>query len=118
MKNKLKLILIGLSTGFINGLFGSGGGLLIVPSLIYILNIERHKAHATAISIILPLSIISTYIYMKNNLIDFNIVFFISIGAMIGSFFGAKFLNKISTTVLKKAFSLLIIYISIRLIIL
>lgn len=118
MKNKLKLIFIGLFTGFINGLFGSGGGLLIVPSLIYVLNVERHKAHATAISIILPLSIISTYIYTKNNLIDFNIVILISIGAMIGGFLGARLLNKISTKILRKAFSLLIIYISIRLIIL
>jgi len=118
MKNKIILIFIGLITGFINGMFGSGGGLIIVPSLIYILNIERHKAHATAISIILPLSFISTYIYIKNDFINFNIVILISIGAILGGFIGAKLLNKIPINILRKAFSILIIYISIRMIIL
>lgn len=61
----LKLVGIGFVTGIINGLFGSGGGTLIVPALVFILGIEDYKAHATAISIILPLSIISTFIYLK-----------------------------------------------------
>ncbi len=58
-KNKVKLLSIGIITGFINGLFGSGGGTIVVPALIFLLGMDDHKAHATAISIILPLSIIS-----------------------------------------------------------
>lgn len=54
----LKLIGIGFLTGIINGLFGSGGGTIIVPALVFLIGMEDFKAHATAISIILPLSII------------------------------------------------------------
>ena len=62
-KNNLKIISIGLITGLINGLFGSGGGTIIVPTMIFLLGIDDHKAHATAIAVILPLTIISTIIY-------------------------------------------------------
>ncbi len=55
---------------------------------------EDYKAHATAISIILPLSVISTIIYLKSNIVKFNIGYIIAIGGIIGSFIGAKLLKK------------------------
>ena len=64
-KKYFKPIVIGLITGVVNGLFGSGGGTIVVPSLIFIIGLEEHVSHATAISIILPLSIISTIIYFN-----------------------------------------------------
>lgn len=62
-KNKTKLQLIGLITGLVNGLFGSGGGTIAVPALVFILGLDQHKAHATAISIIFPLSLISSFVF-------------------------------------------------------
>lgn len=118
MKMIIILLTIGLITGIINGLFGAGGGMLIVPSLIYLVHLDEHKAHATAITIILPLCLVSTYIYFKNDLINFNIALYVSIGSVAGGYCGAKLLNHVPNNLLRKAFSLLIIYISLRLIIL
>lgn len=112
----LKLVGIGLATGLINGLFGSGGGTLVVPALVFLLGIEDYKAHATAISIILPLSIISSYIYFKNNIIRFDIGLTIILGGVIGSILGAKLLNKVPIPILRKIFGSVIIYTAIRMI--
>ena len=54
---KFKIAVLGLVTGFANGLFGSGGGTLVVPGMQKFLKVEQHKAHATAIAIILPLTV-------------------------------------------------------------
>lgn len=113
----IKLIGIGLITGFINGLFGSGGGTLVVPALVFLLNVEDYKAHATAISIILPLSIISTFIYFNNDVIKVDIAMLVGLGGVIGSFIGAKFLKKVPTPILRKVFGSIIIFTAIRMII-
>lgn len=115
-KNKLKLISIGLVTGLINGLFGSGGGTIVVPALVFLLGIDDYKAHATAISIILPLSIVSTIIYFTNSSIPFKVVLPVTIGGVVGSYIGAKTLNKIPVNVLRKIFGGVIIYTAIRMI--
>jgi hypothetical protein len=119
MKNNkliLKSSIIGLISGFINGLFGSGGGTIIVPSLTFILGLSQHKAHATALMIILPLSIISSIIYFNSQLIDFPITLKVSLGAMIGAYIGAKTLNKIPNIWLRKIFGVFMIIAAIRMV--
>ncbi|MDR7857158.1 sulfite exporter TauE/SafE family protein [Tissierella sp.] len=115
-KNKLKLLTIGLITGLINGLFGSGGGTIVVPALVFILGVNDYKAHATAISIILPLSIISTIIYFTKDSIPFKVVIPVILGGVIGSYIGAKILNKIPIHILRKIFGSVIVYTAIRMI--
>ncbi|WP_330597090.1 sulfite exporter TauE/SafE family protein [Wansuia hejianensis] len=112
----LNLIIIGAIAGFVNGLFGSGGGTIIVPALIFLMDLEDHKAHATAISIILPLSIISTIVYFLNNKVSLKLSSTVMIGGVVGSYIGAKLLNKIPTQVLRKIFGSVIIYTAIRMI--
>ena len=115
--NKAKVLTIGLITGIANGLFGSGGGTIIVPSLVFLLGINDYTAHATAISIILPLSIISTLVYFKHNIIRFDILSMVVFGGIIGSFIGAKILKKIPIKILRKIFGILIIITAIRMMI-
>lgn len=113
---KLKLMIIGAFTGLINGIFGSGGGIIIVLSLVFLIRIEDHKAHATAISIILPISIISTIVYFINNSVPIKSSIFVILGGVLGSYIGAKFLGKIPVNILRKLFGTIIIYVSIRMI--
>ncbi len=115
-KKKIKLLFIGLVAGLVNGLFGSGGGTIVVPALVFLMGVDDYKAHATAISIILPLSIISTIVYFTNDSIPFNIVVPVTIGGVFGSFIGAKLLNKIPINILRKIFGSIIIYTAIRMI--
>lgn len=115
-KKKLKLLVIGLLAGLINGIFGSGGGTIIVPALVFLMGVNDYKAHATAISIILPLSVISTIIYFANNSIPMKTAIPVTIGGVVGSFLGAKLLNKIPINILRKIFGSAIIYTAIRMI--
>src|SRR5690554_3218522 len=119
MINKKVIIksgIIGLISGFINGLFGSGGGTIIVPSLTFILGLPQHNAHATALIIILPLSILSSIIYFNSQLIDFPITLKISLGAIIGAYIGAKILNRIPNKWLRKIFGIFMVIAAIRMV--
>ncbi len=101
--------LIGLVGGFVNGLLGSGGGTLLVPSMERFMKVESHKAHATAIIIILPLSIVSAVVYLWGERLDWLMIAKISLGGVAGGFVGAKLLNKISGKWLHKIFGIIIL---------
>jgi uncharacterized membrane protein YfcA len=92
----IKKVGIGVVTGVLNGLFGSGGGTVAVPAMEKFLGIEDKKAHATAIAVILPLSVVSLFIYGRSVSVDFKTVAAVSIGGVFGGYVGAVFLNKIS----------------------
>ena len=68
----LKNSIIGLFTGFINGIFGSGGGTLLVPILNNILEVEEHKSHATALAVIIFLSTTSSIIYISKGTLRYE----------------------------------------------
>ncbi len=116
-KNFFLSALIGIVTGFANGLFGSGGGTVVVPAMERFLKVEAHKAHATAIAIILPLSIVSCLIYLKNGKIVWMTVLLISVGGLVGGYIGAKLLNKVPTKWLHKIFGLFMIAAAVRMIV-
>ncbi len=115
-KIKIQLIIIGIIAGLINGIFGSGGGIIVVPALVFLIKLEDYKAHATAISIILPLSIVSTIIYLSKNTVPLKLSMITLIGGVLGSYTGAKFLRKIPITYLRKFFGSIIIYTAMRMI--
>jgi len=112
----LKSVIIGLITGMANGLFGAGGGTIAVPAMILLLKAEDRKAHATAIAIILPLTIISSVFYVKNGFIDINITWKAIVGGVVGGFVGAKLLNICPANLLRKIFGVVMIIAAIRLI--
>ena len=106
MKKPKFLWLIGLVVGLANGLFGAGGGSLLVPSLEKFFKFETHKAHATTLAVILPLSIISAIIYTWGVDIDWKTVFLVSSGGVVGGIIGAKILKKLSGAWLNMLFGL------------
>jgi len=111
-----KIGLIGFFSGIINGLFGAGGGTVAVLALTLFFDISQHKAQATAISIILPLSLISSFIYYKNGFATVDITFKVAIGGVIGSYIGSNALNKIPANYLRKVFGLFMIAAAIRMV--
>ena len=114
--NNCKTILIGAITGFANGLFGSGGGTIVVPCMERFLNVEEHKAHATAIAIILPLSLLSIAFYIWKTDVLWSVALYASLGGVIGGFIGAKLLNKLSGIWLHRIFGIFMIVAAIRMI--
>jgi len=103
---KSKFIPIGLIVGFANGLFGAGGGTLLVPALQKFFKFETHKSHATALAVILPLSVISAGIYIWGVDVDWKIIALVSAGGVCGGVIGAKILNKLASWWLNILFGL------------
>ena len=121
MKNKyfnfnIKNSIIGLITGFVNGIFGSGGGTLLVPILNNIVKIEEHKSHATALAIIVFLTSASSVIYISKGTYDISLTLKVAIGSIIGGILGAKLLSKVTGKFLRITFGTIMIIAAIRMV--
>lgn len=113
---KIYSVVIGFMAGIINGLLGVGGTVL-VPAMIYILHTERRLAHGTALLIIFPTSIVSTFVYLQNGTVDLQLAWKLAIGGVVGSYIGAKALRKISMVWVKRIFAFVMIVAGIRMVI-
>lgn len=113
MKNRI----IGFLAGIISGLFGAGGGMILVPAFSILNKMEEKESRATSILCILPLVIVSCIIYMKNQYIDWNIGIKSAIGGIIGGIIGSILLKKLDNQILKILFVIFLLYVSIRMVI-
>lgn len=111
---KIKRALIGLIAGIISGLFASGGGLILVPAFIYLLNMEDKKTRGTAVFCILPMVLTSSIFYYKEDYINWKIGINCAIGGIIGGIIGAKLLRRIPTKYVRILFAIFLFYVSIK----
>lgn len=116
LKKYFKFAIIGIVVGLCNGLFGSGGGTVAVPCMEKFLNVEKKKAHATSIALILPLTIISIFFYTKKGFFDFNLVWQTSLGGVFGGAVGAFILKKLKPYVIARIFGIFLIIAAIRMV--
>ena len=114
----LKKIIIGILAGLVTGLFGSGGGMILVPAFTYILKLGEKESRATSVFCILPMVCASSVFYLKSSYIDFNLSIMCAIRRdnPVG-FFGAKLLQKLPDKWLKIFFTIFLIYVGIKLIV-
>jgi len=111
-----KKIILGMFTGIISGLFAVGGGMILIPSFVYIFKLDEKVARGTAIISILPMAITSSIFYYNSSYIDWNIGVKCMLGGMVGGIFGAKMLKKMSPFLLEIIFIFLLIYAAIKMI--
>ena len=109
-------MLIGFFSGIVCGLFASGGGMILVPSFIYLLKMKDVESRATSVICILPMVVASGTFYYTNNYIDWKIGLLCAIGGIVGGIVGAKLLNKLPDRYLKIAFTVFLIYASYKMI--
>ncbi len=113
--NLKKLYLAGLITGIVNGLFGAGGGIIAVVCLMRLADMEERKAHATALVVMLPLTVISVTLYLLRGAINWAPVPWVALGLLPGSFLGAKLLGRLQKKWLHRIFCLLMFAAGVRL---
>lgn len=104
----------GFAIGAVNGLLGAGGGMIAVP-LLKKLGFPQKSAHANAVAIILPISILSASLYLYNDYVNLSDAFIYIPTGLIGAIFGTYFLKKISPLLLKRIFGVFMIYAGVRL---
>ena len=117
LKKYTKLSLIGFIAGLVSGFFSTGGGLILVPSFLYLLEMDSQKARGTSVFCILPMVLTSSIFYYKGNFINWKVAILCGIGGVIGGYIGAKLLKKLPEKYLKIAFTIFLIYVSIKMII-
>ncbi len=110
------LLLIGLVAGVLSGLIGIGGGIIIIPALIYILGMSQHDAQGTSLAILLPpIGLMAVYSYYKAGHVNLYFAAVIAIAFFFGSYFGAKYAVNISVSTLKKVFAVFLLLFGLKL---
>ncbi|AGF58006.1 MULTISPECIES: sulfite exporter TauE/SafE family protein [Clostridium] len=108
---------VGLLAGILSGMFGIGGGIVIVPALVYLCGFSQLKAQGTSLAIMLPPVGIAAFIYYyKQGQVDLKAGILICIFLVIGSMFGARIAHYIPMSILKKSFGVLMILMSLKMI--
>lgn len=113
-KKSLKQIFTGLLTGGVNGLFGGGGGMVVVPLLKNMLGYEEKHAHATAILIIAPVCAASAVAYMINGYLSALVLIPAAIGSVLGGLVGASLLNKLPEFIVNAVFIAVMLVAGVR----
>lgn len=116
MKTHKKEIIIGLTAGVLNGLFGAGGGSVIVPAFEKFLKMPQKRAHATAVAIVLIMSVISGAVYIMRGHFDAGVWLPVTAGGVAGGAVGGFLLTKISGKWLKRIFGAAIVATAIKMI--
>ena len=108
------LILIGLAAGVLSGLVGVGGGIVLVPALVYFLNYNQHQAQGTSLGVLtFPVTILAFLSYYRECLntgspIELKVILIIAAGFIVGGLLGSSFAVKIEQSTLKKLFALIL----------
>ena len=111
------LLLVGLYAGFLSGMVGIGGGILIVPVLVYFFGFSQHKAQGTTLFLfVLPVGILGAYNYYKSGNIDIKTALVICATFVFGSYFGSKLTLSLDQLTVKRIFGIFILLISLKMI--
>ena len=112
-------IVIGLFAGMASGLFGIGGGIIIVPMLLYFFHFSQQMATATSlIALLLPVGALGLWQYFKGGFVEaenIKIGLFIALGLFLGAFLGARIATQLSSAILTKMFSVFLVLVAVRL---
>ena len=110
MQRNIKCVVSGVMAGVLNGLFGAGGGLLLVPLLVGWIGVEQKKAFATSVAVMLPISIASYILFCVKGGNIWEEALPYLLGGIAGGLLSAKLFKNVSAKWLHRAFSLLILY--------
>lgn len=104
------LLMIGLSAGLLSGVFGIGGGILIVPALMYLLGFSQNLATGTSLAILLPpVGIAAVWEYYKHGNVDLRAALIIALMVLVGSWLGARIATQLDAKILKTLFGVFLV---------
>lgn len=106
---------LGIAAGIMAGLIGIGGGLIIVPALLYFFHLDQHTAQGTSLAVLLPPTGLLAFIdYYKAGHVNVGLAVMIAAGALVGGYFGGNWAQQIPAPVLRKGFALLMAAVAVK----
>ncbi|TMI95413.1 MAG: sulfite exporter TauE/SafE family protein [Bacteroidetes bacterium] len=107
----LILILVGLAAGTLSGLVGVGGGIIIVPALVFFLGFSQQAAQGTSLGLLLlPVGILAVMNYYNKGFIDLKVVGIMCAAFVLGGWLGSKLALSLSQDLVKKIFAIVLFY--------
>lgn len=111
------LVIIGLLAGVFSGLLGVGGGIVMIPLMVFALGFTQHEAQGTSLAVLaVPVTLIAAYNYYNAGHVNWKYAAVIAVTFVVGAYFGSKFAISIDQGLLKKIFGFIMIVIALRLI--
>ena len=115
--NIILYVLLGLLTGIFSGMFGLGGGLIVVPALVLIFGLSQHLAQGTTLAMMIPpIGLLAAWTYYSKGFVNLKIAGLLCLGFFFGGLLGAKFVVGLPDLVLRRIFGFALLLISLRMI--
>ncbi len=111
----LILIVIGIITGFMAGMLGIGGAIIMIPALVYFMGFSQQMAQGTSLAVMLPpVGILAAYNYYKAGHVNIKFALILAVRFLIGSYFGSKYALTLPQAALKKIFGILLLLVAFK----
>lgn len=115
MAQIILLVSIGLIAGVLSGVVGVGGGIFVVPALVFFLGLTQHQASGTSLALLmLPVGFLAVYNYYKTGNVNVTYALVIAIGFIAGAYFGSKLALKMPDDLIRKIFAVFMILVAIK----
>ncbi len=109
------LLLIGIAAGYLSGLMGIGGGIILVPALVYLVGMSQHEAQGTTLALMIPpIGLLAVMEYYKKGYVNVTVAAIIVVGFVLGSLFGGKLAIGLPDYWVKRGFAVLLIAIAVK----
>ncbi|EAX46360.1 conserved hypothetical protein [Thermosinus carboxydivorans Nor1] len=107
---------MGLFAGILSGLLGIGGGVVLVPMMVFFLGISQHTAQGISMLVIIPTAIAGILQFHKDKLINYRVAGYLALGAIAGALLSANFVQAIPAETLKRLFGIFVIVTGLRMV--
>jgi len=115
--NIVLYLLLGLVAGIFGGLLGIGGGIILIPAMVFLFGMSQHQAQGTTLALMVPpIGLLAAWAYYKQGFVDLKMAGFICLGFFVGGLLGAKFAVEIPEPILKKVFGIVMLGVSLKMI--
>jgi len=111
------LVIIGLLSGLLSGIFGIGGAIIVIPALVFVIGLSQHEAQGTSLAFMLPpVGILAAWNYYKEGYVNWKLALVLSLTFFVGAYLGSRFSVNISDRTLRKMFGVLLLAVAIKMI--
>ena len=111
----ISLLVIGVLAGVLSGLIGVGGGVIMIPLLVFVLGYSQHSAQGTSLAVLaIPVTFLAAYNYYAEGYINWKFALIIALGFVVGGYFGSKLAISIDQSLLKKIFGVILLIAAIK----
>lgn len=113
----MKFVILGVAVGVLSGILGLGGGVFLVPALIFLFDFSPHEAQGTSLAVLIPpIGLFAALEYYRKGYIDFSVVGFICLGFVFGAYGGAFFVDRIPVPTMRRIFGFFMFFIALQMV--